>query len=69
MSNRIEMMNLYSRHQFDPNNKDDLRAARKFLHENKWDKGGCPFHLEWPYADIPYMLKTKITEYYLKGIK
>jgi hypothetical protein len=68
MSNRIEMMNLYQRHQFDPSNKDDLKTARKFLQENKWDSG-CPFHLEWPYADVPYMLKTKITEYYLKGIK
>lgn len=68
MSNRIEMMNMYQRHQFDPSNKDDLKVARKFLHDNKWDNG-CPFHLEWPYADIPYMLKTKITEYYLKGLK
>lgn len=68
MSNRIEMMQLHQRHQFDPSNKDDLKSARKFLHELKWENG-CPFYLEWPYADIPYMLKTKITEYYLKGVK
>jgi hypothetical protein len=68
MSNRIEMMNLYQRRQFDPSSKEDLKAAKKFLHNNKWENG-CPFHLEWPYADIPYMLKTKITEYALKGLK
>lgn len=69
MSNRIEMMNMYQRHQFDPSNKDDMKKARKFLQDNSWGDEGCPFHLEWPYADIPYMLKTKITEYALKGLK
>ena len=68
MSNRIEMMNLHQRHQFNPGNKHDLKVARKFLLENKWEKG-CPFYLEWPYTDIPYMLKTKITDHFLKGMK
>lgn len=68
MSNRIEMMNLYQRRQFDPSSKEDLKAAKKFLHNNRWENG-CPFHLEWPYADVPYMLKTKITEHTLKGLK
>ena len=69
MSNRIEMMNMYQRHQFDPSNKEDLKSARKFLHDLRWGPDGCPFHLEWPYENVPYMLKTKISEYYLKGIK
>jgi hypothetical protein len=69
MSNKLEAMNLYQRHQFDPSNKDDLRLARYFLFNHKWGANGCPFHLEWPYEDIPYMLKTKISEYFLKGLK
>ena len=61
-------MNVYQRHHFDPSNKDDMRIVRKFLHNYKWENN-CPFILEWPYEDVPYMLKTKITEYTLKALK
>jgi len=65
--NKIQQMNLYQRHQFDPSSKDDMSVARKFFHGNKW-KDGCPFYLEWPYLDIPTMIKDKITTYTLKGL-
>jgi hypothetical protein len=68
-SNKIVNLNLHQRHQFDPSSKDDLRKARIFFHTMSWGPAGCPFNLEWPYEDIPYMLKTKITEYFLKGLK
>jgi len=69
MSNKIGMMNLYQRHQFDPSNKDDLKLVRKYLHNYSWGNNGCPFFLEWPYLDVPSMIKDKITEYTLKGLK
>ena len=60
-------MNLYQRHQFDPSSKEDMKAVRKFLHINKWENN-CPFYLEWPYLDVPTMIKDKITAYTLKGL-
>jgi hypothetical protein len=66
MSNRIEMMNLYQRHEFNPSNKNDMKMVKTFLQNNKWGTNGCPFHLEWPYLDMPSMLKDKITKYVLK---
>jgi hypothetical protein len=66
--NKIEQFNMYQRHQFDPSSKDDLKIVRKFLHDSKWENN-CPFYLEWPYLDIPSMIKDKITEYTLKGLK
>lgn len=68
-SNKIENFSTYQRHQFDASSKDDLQKAKGFLSNMRWGPDGCPFILEWPYEDIPYMLKTKITEYYLKGLK
>jgi hypothetical protein len=68
-SNKIANLNLYQRHQFNPSNKDDLKIVKRYFHTNRWGVNGCPFYLEWPYEDIPYMLKTKITEDYLKGLK
>ena len=53
---------------FEPGSNDDMKLARKFLNSLKWGQEGCPFILEWPYEDVPYMLKTKITEYYFKGL-
>ena len=66
--NRIEQFNMYQRHQFDPSSKEDLKIVRKFLHDNKWESN-CPFYLEWPYLDIPSMIKDKIVKYTLKGLK
>jgi hypothetical protein len=66
--NKVEQINLYQRHQFDPSSKGDMIEVRKFLHNNKWEHG-CPFILEWPHLDIPSMIKDKITNYTLKGLK
>jgi hypothetical protein len=55
--------------QFSPLNKKHMKIAQHFFRESRWGQFGCPFVLEWPYEDIPYMLKTKITEYTLKAGK
>jgi hypothetical protein len=68
-SNKIQNFTIYQRHQFEPSSKDDMRLAKRFFNSMRWGENGCPFFLEWPYEDIPYMLKTKITEYHLKGLK
>ena len=67
--NRIETWNINQRRLFEPSNKDDMKLVRKYLHTLSWGNAGCPFYLEWPYLDIPSMLKDKITDYTLKGIK
>ena len=64
--NKIEQMNMYQRHQFDPSSKEDMKIVRRYLHNNKWNN--CPFYLEWPYLDVPSMIKDKITQYTLKGL-
>ena len=66
--NRIETWNINQRHLFDASSKDDLKMVRYFLHNNKWESN-CPFYLEWPYLDIPTMIKDKIVKYTLKGLK
>jgi hypothetical protein len=66
--NKVQQFNLHQRHQFNPSNKGDMIEVRKFFNTNKWDYG-CPFFLEWPYLDIPSMLKDKITSYTLKSLK
>ena len=65
--NRIETWNINQRRIFEPSNKEDLKIVRKFLQNNKWSS--CPFYLEWPYLDIPSMVKDKIVKYTLKGMK
>jgi len=67
--NRLETWNLNQRRYFEPSSKDDLKIVRKYLHSLSWGDGGCPFYLEWPYLDIPSMVKDKITNYTLKGVK
>jgi hypothetical protein len=65
--NRLETWNINQRRIFDPSSKEDMKTVKKYLHEMKWSN--CPFHLEWPYLDIPSMLKDKITMHTLKGVK
>lgn len=66
MSNRLEMLGIYEKRVFNPNNKDDVKIVKEFLNKSRWGKTPCPFHLEWPYVDIPSMLKDKIAKYFLK---
>ena len=59
------MMEINKRIIFDPSFPDDRLAAKEYFMNNKWSKNGCPFFLEWPYLDIPSMLKDKITKHSL----
>jgi hypothetical protein len=63
--NKLEMISPV-KEQFNTLNKNHLKLAKDFFRNSRWGKSGCPFVLEWPYEDIPYMLKTKITEHALK---
>jgi hypothetical protein len=63
--NKLEMISPI-KETFNPQNKNHMALARDFFSYYRWGKYGCPFALEWPYEDIPYMLKTKITEHTLK---
>jgi hypothetical protein len=67
--NKIQTWNNHQRRFFKPGSNDDLKVVKKYLHSLSWGKEGCPFYLEWPYLDIPSMVKDKITEYALKGLK
>lgn len=53
---------------FDPSKKDDRILAYKFLKTYTWKDlapgNTCPFFCEFPYIEIPAMLKDKIVEYY-----
>ena len=63
--NKLE--NLFRvREGFNPQNKNHMSMVRDFFRDHRWGKDGCPFVLEWPFEDIPYMLKTKIVEHTLK---
>jgi hypothetical protein len=66
--NKLQYFN-FTKEQFNPNNKHHMKIAREFFRDYRWGPSGCLFILEWPYEDIPYMLKTKITEYTLEALK
>lgn len=57
-------MVLGTRRSFDPANKQDLDELGYFIKNKKW-KNGCPFHLEFPYSDVPAMCMAKYTEHSL----
>lgn len=53
---------------FDPAKKRDREIAYKFFNTLTWrgltESNSCPFFCEWPYVEIPAMLKAKLVEYY-----
>jgi hypothetical protein len=51
---------------FNANNKKDVDSFKQFMSKSAWGSDGCPFILEEPYLTIPDMIKTKLTEKYLK---
>jgi hypothetical protein len=51
---------------FNVNNKVDCDLFKKFLVSGGWGSKGCPFVLEEPFTNIPYMIQTKIVAKALK---
>lgn len=50
-----------ARIRFDSKNPNHIKTYWDFVKTGKW-KDGCPFMLEWPFFDIPTMIKTKVVE-------
>jgi len=46
------------RRRFNPNDFNDVEEYRHFLKTGKW-KTICPFRLDWPYQNIPDMLRDQ----------
>lgn len=51
---------------FLPTEKTHIEHYRNFVVNRKWNSLGCPFELEWPYLNIPDMIKDKIINHTLK---
>ena len=64
---RLSERTVQKRH-FDVNSKSDRILAYKFLKLYTWKgltpSNICPFFCEYPYIEIPAMLKDKLVEYY-----
>ncbi len=59
---------VYHKRVFDPSVKKDREIAHTFLKKRSWSgisHGNlCPFHCEWPYLNVPDMLKDRLLDYY-----
>lgn len=64
---RLSERNIVKRF-FNPSIDSDRIIALKFLKADTWkgisDNDTCPYFIEWPYLDVPSMLKNKLIEYY-----
>ena len=49
---------------FDPTNLDHLEEVQYFRQNGKW-RAGCPFELEWPWAEIPSSINDRIAAHYI----
>lgn len=56
--------NIVERRNFNPESYEDLMELGFFVKNKKW-KNGCPFHLEFPYSDVPAMCMARYTEHSL----
>lgn len=67
MSLRLSELS-HGKRKFNSNSKKDRDLAFTFLKKNSWfgitEGNLCPFHCEWPYLNVPAMLKDKLLEYY-----
>ena len=45
---------------FDVNNEEHVDRFKQFFVNNCWGSKGCPFELEYPWLNIPDMIKDKL---------
>jgi len=58
---------VYPKRIFNPESPEDLKVFENFTNQLAWH-GPCPFYLEWPYEEIPAMIKDKILQKHLGQI-
>jgi hypothetical protein len=72
MESKILSAQIVKKRKFNPESKNDRKLAYKFLKTNSWknlsENGACPYVVEWPYLDIPSMLKDRLLDFYCKNI-
>lgn len=54
---------------FNPANRKDLAVYKQYITTGNWGPNGCPFILEFPYAELPAMVSNKIAAYAVRNIK
>ena len=57
----------YEKRKFNPGNREDLLAYKKFITKGTWGPSGCPFKLEQGFTAIPQMLTIRIAEWAVKN--
>ena len=58
---------IWNKREFNPASATDLAEYKSFTETNNWGSG-CPFVLEWPYHDVPSMIKQRIIDRHLARI-
>jgi len=58
---------IWNKREFNPTSSTDLAQYKGFMETGSW-ANGCPFILEWPYHDVPTMIKQRIVERHLNTI-
>lgn len=53
---------------FNPASNEDMLVVKKFIKIGGWGATCCPFYLEYPYKNIPDMIRDKIV-YNSVGVK
>lgn len=65
--NKLSQIKRFKRN-FNPSIEQDRKIAYEFLKNKTWkgldETNTCPFFCEWPYLDIPFMLRDKLVKYY-----
>jgi hypothetical protein len=56
-----------TKQKFNPKDHFHLSEYSFFLQNKKW-KNGCSYELEWPYMDIPNMIRDKIINEHLNTL-
>lgn len=54
---------------FNPSSRKDLAVYKNFIENGSWGTSGCPFVLEFPYAELPTMVSNKIAAHAVRNIK
>ncbi len=58
---------VYNKRFFDATSATDLKLAKEFLDKGQWP-AGCPFVLDWPYTNMPDLIKTEIVKHHINSI-
>lgn len=61
----MSILHIKQKRKFSVESKEDLNVFSEYIKTSSWGPNGCPFTIEYPWVNVPDMIKDKLVKKHL----